>query len=142
MISYLIGTVTNIAVDKDFVLIEIGTQNVGYEIITTENLFKRVSEYGIGHKIYTYYYFPERASTPKLFGFPDSQTRDFFLLLKTVKKISVSTAMKIVSASSVQEIAQAIKNKSTKQLSDIPGIGPKSAQTIILTIENKVDKFL
>ncbi len=76
-----------------------------------------------------------------LFGFMTKAERELFLLLITVSGIGANTARMIMSAYSVGEIRQVIAVGNAAALSSIKGIGPKTAQRIIVELKDKVLKI-
>lgn len=77
---------------------------------------------------------------PKLIGFLRPDDKAFFNLFTTVKGIGPKTALRALSAP-VGEIAQAIESKDTRALTQLNGIGKRTAELIIAELAGKVQKF-
>lgn len=82
-----------------------------------------------------------REDTHDLFGFFSQGERSLFLLLMTVSGIGANTARMIMSAYSAVEIRQIIATGNAHALSQVKGLGPKTAQRIIVDLKDKVLKI-
>ena len=78
--------------------------------------------------------------THDLFGFPTKGERALFELLMTVSGIGANTARMILSAFSASEVRQIIATGNAKALSQVKGLGPKTAQRVIVDLKDKVLK--
>ena len=81
-----------------------------------------------------------REDTHDLFGFFTRGERELFLMLMTVSGIGANTARMIMSAYSASEIRQIIATGNARALSQVKGLGPKTAQRIIVDLKDKVLK--
>jgi Holliday junction DNA helicase RuvA len=81
-----------------------------------------------------------REDTHDLFGFFTRGERELFLLLMTVSGIGANTARMIMSAYSASEIRQIIATGNARALAQVKGLGPKTAQRIIVDLKDKVLK--
>ena len=82
-----------------------------------------------------------REDTHELYGFPTRGERALFELLLTVSGIGANTARMILSAFSAAEIRQIIATGNAKALSQVKGLGPKTAQRVIVDLKDKVLKI-
>ncbi|MBP5476582.1 MAG: Holliday junction branch migration protein RuvA [Paludibacteraceae bacterium] len=82
-----------------------------------------------------------REDTHDLFGFPTKGERALFDLLLTVSGIGANTARMIMSAFSAGEARQIIATGNARQLSQVKGLGPKTAQRVIVDLKDKVLKI-
>lgn len=82
-----------------------------------------------------------REDTHDLFGFVTKGEREIFVTLMTVSGIGANTARMIMSAYSASEIRQIIATGNSKALSQVKGLGPKTAQRIIVDLKDKVLKI-
>lgn len=81
-----------------------------------------------------------REDTHDLFGFFSAGERELFVMLMTVSGIGANTARMIMSAYSASEIRQIIATGNARALSQVKGLGPKTAQRIIVDLKDKVLK--
>ena len=63
------------------------------------------------------------------------------MLLMTVSGIGANTARMIMSAYSASEIRQIIATGNSRALAQVKGLGPKTAQRIIVDLKDKVLKI-
>jgi len=78
--------------------------------------------------------------TPRLVGFLTEAEREFFELFCSVDGVGVKKALRAM-VRPVREVAVAIEEQDSKQLSSLPGVGPATAERIIAKLRRKVPKF-
>ena len=81
-----------------------------------------------------------REDTHDLYGFFSRGERELFVMLMTVSGIGANTARMIMSAYTAAEIRQIIATGNARALSQVKGLGPKTAQRIIVDLKDKVLK--
>ena len=89
-------------------------------------------------KLYTWLHVKEDAHT--LYGFAEEGERRLFLHLISVSGIGPGTGRMILSSVTPDEIQTAIVKGDVSQMQRIKGIGPKSAQRLILELQDKLKK--
>ena len=82
-----------------------------------------------------------REDTHDLYGFLTRGERELFELLMTVSGVGANTARMIMSAYSAGETRQIIATGNAKALSQVKGLGPKTAQRLIVDLKDKVLKI-
>ena len=82
-----------------------------------------------------------REDTHDLYGFFTRGERELFLMLMTVSGIGANTARMIMSAYTASKIRQIIATGNARALSQVKGLGPKTAQRIIVDLKDKVLKI-
>ncbi len=118
-----------------YVVIDAG--GVGYHINISLNTYAKLGE-AERCKLYTWLHVKEDAHT--LYGFADEGERRLFLHLISVSGIGPNTGRMILSSITPEEIQQAIVKGNVSQIQRIKGIGPKSAQRMILELQDKLKK--
>jgi Holliday junction DNA helicase RuvA len=73
-----------------------------------------------------------------LYGFDTRETRDFYLVLLGVDGIGPRTALAVLSTLSLDAIRQAVTRGQLETFCQVPGIGRKTAQKMMLHLEDKV----
>ena len=79
-----------------------------------------------------------REDAYQLYGFYSTAERDMFRLLLGVNGVGAATARMMLSSLSVDELAGAISAQDDKQLKRVKGVGAKTAQRIVLELQDKV----
>ena len=77
-----------------------------------------------------------------LFGFATRQEQAAFELLITVNGIGAKTALNIMSCMNITSLCAAIAGGDVKTLKRISGVGPKSAERMIVELRDKVDAIV
>ena len=80
-----------------------------------------------------------RENDVNLYGFHDAKMRDLFRIFITVNGVGPKAALSILSSLSIQNIYQAVHNKDFQPFLLAPGVGNKTAQKIILYLQDKLD---
>ncbi|MEZ5053313.1 MAG: Holliday junction branch migration protein RuvA [Chitinophagales bacterium] len=75
-----------------------------------------------------------------LYGFISEEEKDMFLHLIAVSGVGPNTARLVLSSLTVQEFQKAIIQEDVRLIQSIKGIGPKSAQRLILELKDKLKK--
>ena len=136
MIEYIKGQLTD--VNPTYVVIE--AAGVGYAInIALPTYSELVGKEGQESRLYITEIIREDAH--ELFGFFTKGERELFVMLMTVSGIGANTARMIMSAYSAAEIRQIIATGNARALSQVKGLGPKTAQRIIVDLKDKVLKI-
>lgn len=118
-----------------YVIIETG--GVGYHIHISLNTYSALKDLE-RCKLYICQIVKEDSHT--LFGFADEGEKRLFLHLISVNGIGPNTARMMLSSISPVEIQDAIIKGDVDQIKRIKGIGPKSAQRLIIELQDKLKK--
>ncbi|OJW17633.1 MULTISPECIES: Holliday junction branch migration protein RuvA [unclassified Mucilaginibacter] len=118
-----------------YVVIDAG--GVGYQINISLNTYSQIGDHE-RCKLYTWLHVKEDAHT--LYGFADAGERKLFLHLVSISGIGPNTARMMLSSITPAEIQAAIVQGNVALIKSIKGIGPKSAQRIILELQDKLKK--
>jgi Holliday junction DNA helicase RuvA len=141
MIRYIEGKLLKKEEDRIVVL----ANGVGYEVLLpaivrqTFNL-KRAGEEGEMVKLYIYYHQTERQPKPLLIGFNYEPEKEFFEKFIKVEDIGPPSAVKAL-VLPIPQIARAIEERDSKTLESLKGVGKRTADKIIATLQGKVGKF-
>ena len=138
MIGYLEGKL--LKKDEDRILLL--NNQVGYEILLPAFVRKTFHSKGIGDDValYIYYHQTERQPKPTLIGFNLEVEREFFRYFITVEDIGPMMAVQALTVP-VRDMARAIESRDSAYLTRLKGIGNRTAQKILATLEGKVAKF-
>jgi Holliday junction DNA helicase RuvA len=87
-------------------------------------------------KVYTYLH--HREDQMRMYGFSREEERDLFLELIRVSGIGPKQALRILSGIPVEQLVAVIDNEEADRLSQVPGVGKKTAAKIILALRGKL----
>lgn len=132
MISYIRGTLAE--KNEDSAVVE--AHGVGYQIFVPVPVLSELPPLGESVKIYTY--FSVREDGMSLFGFLSRQDLAMFKQLIGVNGIGPKSALGILSALRPDVLRMAVASGDAKTISRSPGVGPKTAQRIILDLKDKI----
>ena len=134
MFAYIKG---NLEVKTNgYVVIDVN--GIGYKIFMSETAINKLGLIGEIVKIHTYV--RVREDDISIFGFNTNEELRMFELLLSVSGIGAKSALVILSNVSVSSFALAIINNDVNLLKKLPGIGPKTAQRVILELKDKLKK--
>jgi Holliday junction DNA helicase RuvA len=138
MIGYLEGRLLKKDTDRILLL----ANQVGYEVLLPQFVMETLSAKACGDEIalYIYYQQTERQPKPVLIGFNLEAEKEFFQFFISVEAIGPLKAVKALSLP-IRDIARAIESKDVQRLQSLKGIGKRTAQKIIATLEGRMGKF-
>ena len=115
----------------------VDVNGVGYEALIPLSSFDKLPQPGGTVKLLTQLVIREDAHT--LYGFMSAAERDLFrLLVNTVSGIGPKTALNILSGISVTAFRGAVAGGDVKALSQISGVGKKTAERIVVELRDKI----
>lgn len=132
MFAYIKGTIEEKA--AGYVIID--CHDIGYKIFMSNKAINEIGEIGCKVKVHTYYYV--REDNISLYGFVTREELKMFELLLSVSGIGAKSAITMLSNVTPSTFAFAVISNDVTELKKIPGIGPKSAQRIILELQDKL----
>ena len=120
---------------KGYVVIDVS--GVGYKIFMSETAIEKLGEIGQVVKVHTY--LRVREDDMRLYGFNTNEELRMFELLLSVSGIGAKSAISILSNITPSSFALAVITNDVAKIKALPGIGPKSAQRIILELKDKIE---
>ncbi len=129
MIYFLRGTIQE--VEQESVVIDVN--DVGYQVLVSHP-----QDFKIGQKILLYTYNVVREDENYLIGFSDVEERNVFLSLIKVKGLGPKTVIGALSATTPQDVINAISSNNVAFLKKLPGLGAKAAGQIILDLKGEL----
>jgi len=111
-------------------------QGVGYEIDVPMSTLYQLPE--VNQKITLLTHFQVREDAQQLFGFATETEREAFRALIKISGVGSRTALAILSGMSVNELAQAITLQESARLTQVPSIGKKTAERLLLELKGKL----
>ena len=134
MLAYIKGTLEMKM--TGYIVIDVG--GLGYKVFMSDSGIEKLGNVGENVKVHTYY--KVREDDISIFGFNSLEELRMFELLISVSGIGAKTAITMLDVCEPTEFALAVITEDVKTLTQIPGIGAKSAQRIILELKDKMKK--
>jgi Holliday junction DNA helicase RuvA len=134
MIALLSGQLAHRA--PDHIIVDVG--GVGYQLHIPLSTFYRLPDTGqVRLQVYT----NVREDAITLFGFFTSAEKDLFTLLISVSGVGPKLGITILSHIAPAELALALSQGDVTRLIAIPGIGKKSAERLVLELQDKASVY-
>jgi Holliday junction DNA helicase RuvA len=133
MISFLHGKLSEVLPTQ----VTVDVQGVGYEVLIPLSSYDKLPAPGGEVHLLTQLVVREDAHT--LYGFATAAERDLFrLLVNSVSGIGPKTALNILSGMNPVAFRGAVANGDVKALSQISGVGKKTAERIVVELRDKI----
>lgn len=131
MIASVRGPVLSISLDH--AVIEVG--GVGMAVYATPSTLaglRRGEEARLATSLIV------REDSLTLYGFADAESRDLFGLLQTASGVGPRLALATLAVLSPEQLCHALADGNLTTLTQVPGVGRKSAERLILELRDKV----
>ena len=137
MLEYIKGSVSQTS--DTFLVVETG--GIGIKVLATQNTIKKISEQGT-ETIFLLTYLHITENKWEIFGFSDEKEREAFLLLLACRGVGTKAAINILSNFSPSRLRGiALGNEPVTILQQVPGIGAKSADRILVELKEKLPEM-
>jgi Holliday junction DNA helicase RuvA len=115
----------------------VDVQGVGYEVLIPLSSFDKLPSPGGDVLLLTHMAIREDAHV--LYGFMTAGERDLFrMLINNVSGIGPKTALNVLSGMNAMAFRGAVANSDVKALSQISGVGRKTAERIVVELKDKI----
>ena len=119
--------------DAENLIVEVG--GIGFQLFVTAPLRATLH---IGEMVYLFTYLVVREDSLTLYGFETFEERSYFGLLLGVNGVGPRVALSVLSSMTPDSIRRAIFNEQLDLFSRVPGVGKKTAQKIILHLQDHI----
>ena len=117
--------------------VTVEVHGVGYEVLIPLSSYDKLPAPGQPLRVLTHLAVREDAHV--LYGFMSAAERDLFrLLIHTVSGIGPKIALNVLSGMSVTAFRGSVANGDVKALSQISGVGKKTAERIVVELKDKI----
>ncbi len=130
MITHLRGRL----IEKSPTHIIVECNGVGYFLNISLNTFEKLP---VEERIFIYTFLQVREDAHTLYGFIEKYEREVFIKLISVSGIGASTARTMLSSLTPAQIVEAITGEDVALIKSVKGIGPKTAQRVIIDLKDK-----
>ena len=131
MIASLNGKI--ILVDAGRLVLEVG--GVGLLVNVPNPLSDKLKP---GQSVFLHTQLIVRQDNLALYGFDTLEGRDYFDILLGVSGIGPRLAVTVLSTLTPDAIRRAVHSEQTEVFSSVPGVGKKTAQSIIINLQDKI----
>ena len=135
MIAFVRGNIFDIEGD----VITVDVNGAGLAVQTPINMIRPLPS--VGESILLHTHLQIREDAWSLFGFNDKEQLEVFRYLISVSGIGAKTAVAIINDISINNIANAVKNKQADVFCTVSGVGKKTAERLILELKDKFAKW-
>ena len=138
MISFLEGKIEHRG-DKYVIL---NTGGIGYKVIVSPkllNILTKSSPVVNPVRLFIHSQLNMREGTFDMYGFQNKEDLELFHLVTSVNGIGPKSAMGILSTIEPKHLKAAVMNEDADYLKKVSGLGPRTAQRLILELKNKID---
>ena len=132
----MIGRIQGILVSVHPPRLLVDCQGIGYEVDVPMSTLYQLPQ--AGQKITLLTHFQVREDAQQLFGFATETEREAFRQLIKISGVGSRTALAVLSGMSVNELARAIALQEAGRLTQVPGIGKKTAERLCLELKGKL----
>ena len=122
------------ALGGDWAIIDVN--GVGFKVFMPTSTLATLGRKGEEVVLHTHLHLREDSVT--LYGFGNPEELGLFETLISVSRLGPKLALAMLSAMSAEKLAMAIATGNADLLSQIPGIGKKTAQRLILELKEKI----
>ena len=134
MLAYIKGELASKQIG--YVVIDVG--GLGYKVFMSDLSIDNIGNTGDIVKVHTYYRVME--DDISIYGFNTQEELKMFELLISVSGVGAKTAVAMLGSIEPSQFAIAVITEDINTLKQIPGIGIKSAQRIVLELKDKIKK--
>lgn len=135
MLNYLRGKI----IQKNPTNITIDVNGIGYFLNITLNSFERLPDINTEVKIFTILI--PREDAILLYGFAEESEKQMFEQLISINGIGPKVAQSILSGIKPNELKEFIAQGNILALTNIPGVGKKTAERMIVELRDKLAKI-
>lgn len=132
MLSYIRGTLEEIH-DRSVV---VEASGIGFEIRVGSSVLRRLPDLHQPVRLFVYLQILE--DDRKLYGFWSAEEKEIFLKLISVSGVGPKGASQILDLLSPEGVVAAVLSDDYKAISKANGIGPKTAQKVVLELKDKL----
>ncbi len=134
----MIGRLKGILLEKQPPAILVDVQGVGYELEASMSTFYHLPECGETITLHTHMVVREDAQL--LYGFFSSTERLMFRTLIKISGVGPKLALTILSGMSAEDFSRCILEGDSKALTQLPGVGKKTAERLVVELKDRIEK--
>jgi Holliday junction DNA helicase RuvA len=122
------------ALGGDWAVVDVN--GIGFKVFMPTSTLSTLGKKGEEVELHTHLYLREDNAT--LYGFSTPEELGLFQTLISVSRLGPKLALAMLSAMSAEKLAMTIATGQADLLAEIPGVGKKTAQRIVLELKEKL----
>lgn len=135
----MISRLRGVLLEKTPPALLVEANGVGYEILAPMSSFYALPD--IGQEVILHTHFVVREDAQQLYGFVETGDRELFRTLIKVNGVGPKLALGILSGMESVELLRCVRSDNIKALSQIPGIGKKTAERLVMELRDKLSDW-
>lgn len=136
MYAYIKGVLTESSVTK--LIIE--CHGVGYKILIAPHIYTQLPT--LGSELCIHVSFVIREFSQQLYGFLSEQEKETFEVLLNISGIGPKLALSMIGHLPLRDLFNAVQRKDLITISKVPGIGKKTAERLVIELQDKLSGIL
>jgi Holliday junction DNA helicase RuvA len=136
----MIGQIKGILINKTPPRTLVDCNGIGYEIEVPMSTFFQLPN--LGEQVTLLTYLVVREDAQLLYGFLTQQEKEMFKQLIKINGVGPKLALSILSGASVDELVEATLSHNSNVFINIPGIGSKTAERLVLELKDKCEHLV
>jgi Holliday junction DNA helicase RuvA len=131
----MIGTIKGkpTIITEKYIIIEVN--NIGYKIYVNQDILSKISD---KNEIMLFTYLVVKEDALDLYGFRNLEEKEMFELLISVSGVGPKGALGILGVAPLEILKRAIVTKDISYMTQVSGIGKKTAEKIIIELRDKL----
>lgn len=135
MIASLDGVLKRIT--NNTVVLEVG--GVGYQVEVSRYTAEALPV--VGSEVFLYTHLQVKEDGMSLFGFATPEEKQLFLVMISLPKVGVKTALDILSTHSVSQFRNIVVQQDLARLTQVPGVGRKTAERLLFELKERLEQL-
>jgi len=136
----MIGQLSGVILDKQLPWIWLDVHGVGYEVQVPMSTGLELGN--IGDSIVLFTHFVVREDAQLLYGFHTKSLKEVFRQLIKLNGVGPKVALAVLSGLDEFGLKRCIDQKDVHMLSQLPGIGKKTAERLVIELQDKLDHLV
>ena len=133
--SAMIDFLSGIIVEKNPTNLVLQNNGIGYNLLISVNTFENLPQVGSEVTLKTYLHV--RDDILQLYAFESEKERKIFIGLISISGVGPKLAQTILSGIKIDEFIHAIQQGDIERLTNISGVGKKTAQRLVIELKEK-----
>ena len=135
MIAMLFGQLKHVS--PETAIVAVG--GVGFEVSIPRSTYEALP--AVGEEVFLHTHLHLREEDLRLIGFATAEEKRLFLLLISLPKVGVKTALDVLSTHSVSQFRRIVHQGDLARLTQVPGVGRKTAERMMFELKERLEQL-